>query len=267
MHELFELVLVDHEQDSERVHHPEDAASDLVDVGEYAKGRRLDDESGTSKHEDVEHDEQEEQRQRAPSCSLQREYEFGAPRSRMVGPTPNWQSTHSLSQYVRGETGMVPILNDLITHKIWDTAKCKAESLDTVKSLSQREDTKELYDRLSICYQNISWNVNLLESQSKINNQEKIPLTLHSMIYEFYFHGLVGYLRSASVGYVWDQLFLHDDWRRLKEITIQILVHSNLVNKMVENKVEDAVNLYRVVRAHLKTLRVIDLKQCILTDM
>ena len=169
----------------------------------------------------------------------------------------------SLNQYVGGETEMVPILNDLITHKIWDTAKCKIESAYTVKSLSQREDTKELYHRLSSCYQNISRNVNLLESQSKINNQEKIPLTLQSMIHEFYFHGLVGYLRSESVGYIWDQLFLYDDWCRLKEITIRLLAHSNLTTKMMENEVEDAVNLYRVVRAHLKSLRIVDLKKCI----
>ena len=134
------------------------------------------------------------------------------------------------------------------------------ESTDTIKILSHRDGAEELFQRLSGCYQNISRNVNLMESQSKINKQDKIPLTLQSMIYEFYLHALIGYLTKDSVGFIWDQLFLHNDWGRLKEIMVRILTASGLLEKITANQVEDAVNLYRVVREHLRGLTVADLK-------
>ena len=156
----------------------------------------------------------------------------------------------------------VNIINNLIDGRMWDSNQCKTEALETISALQKNDD--ELYMLLLGCYKNASRNVQLLDSHKKINKNEAIPITLQAMLCEFYYHSFVCYLQAETLCYVWDQLFLCElKWDKLQQITIQMLINSDLKRRIMENNVQDAINLYNLVKSYLRKLTVNDLKKMI----
>ena len=125
-------------------------------------------------------------------------------------------------------------------------------------ALAEDDESKSLNLKLQHCYANISHNVQLLEESHSQN--KKIPLTLADTVFELLFHAFVGYLEKDALSYVWDCLFLFE-WDLLRDITIRILSSPDLLTRMEEDQIDDAVALWRLLRAYLSQLSVHDLKR------